>query len=49
MNFDTTATVTLTDKQYRILLDLYHEMNEVFHTLPGNVRHAFLERLHNGL
>lgn len=36
----------LTDKEYSLLLQLYHEMHEVFIMLPAFVLGAFYERLY---
>jgi len=35
----------MTDTQYRILLELYHEYNEAYQTLSDEIRMAFLARL----
>lgn len=37
----------LTDKQYQVLLDLYHELPDVFNTLPQYVLDAYYERLYH--
>ena len=36
----------LTDKQYAVLLDLFHELNDAFLALPQQYRDAFYSRLH---
>lgn len=36
----------LTDRQYYLLLDVYHELNMVFHTSPDYVKIAFFARLY---
>lgn len=36
----------MSDKQYQILLDLFHEFNEAFLTLSPEVKSAFYARLH---
>lgn len=36
----------MSDKQYAILLDLFHEYNEAFLTLSQEVKAAFYARLH---
>lgn len=38
--------LVLTDKQYSILLNLYHELNEAFLVLPQPVLDAFYTRLY---
>lgn len=38
----------MTETQYRILLDLYHEYNEAFNTLSSEIKQLFLQRLHEG-
>lgn len=38
-------TVTLTDKQYLVLLDLYHECNDAHKSLPAAWRDAYQQRL----
>lgn len=35
----------LSNKQYGLLLDLYHELNEAFQALPGHIKDAFYSRL----
>lgn len=39
--------VNLTDKQYKILLDLYHELHAVFRTIPNEYKIAFLKKLYS--
>lgn len=36
----------MSDKQYQVLLDLYHEFNEAFLTLDQAVKSAFFDRLY---
>lgn len=36
----------LTEKQYRILLDLYNEFNEAFLSLADHIKEAFYRRLY---
>lgn len=36
----------LSDKQYSILLDLFHELNDDFHLLSEATKEAFYKRLH---
>lgn len=36
----------LTDKQYEIVLNLYHELNAEFYRLSEKVRFAFYRRLY---
>lgn len=36
----------MTDKQYQVLLDLFNEWNEAFHTLAPSVKAAFYDRLY---
>lgn len=38
--------LVLTDKQYAILLDLFHEYNETFKKLPMETNRAFYDRLY---
>lgn len=38
--------VELSLKQYAVLLDLFHEVNEVFETMPTRYREAFFKMLH---
>lgn len=38
----------MTNKQYRILMELYHEYNEAFQALPLDVRNMFYARLYQG-
>lgn len=35
----------LSNKQYLLLLDLFHELNEAFVALPADIKAAFYERL----
>lgn len=37
---------TLTDKQYTLLLDVFHELSMVFHTAPEKVKAAYFKRLY---
>lgn len=37
----------LNDKQYKALLELYHEFNEAFIALPPYMQQAFYARLYN--
>lgn len=37
--------VTLTEQQYLILLNLYHNYNDAFITLNGNIQDAFYSRV----
>lgn len=39
--------LTLTDKQYQILLDLYHELNNEFMRLSEPVQAAFWAKLNS--
>jgi len=36
----------MTDTQYRVLLDLFNEWNEAFHSLAPHVKDAFYDRLY---
>lgn len=38
--------MTLTDKQYQILLDLFHEMPDAFRALPAPYLDAYYKRLY---
>jgi len=38
----------MTDRQYSILLDLYHEYNEAFQSLPNSILRAFYVKLQHG-
>lgn len=38
--------MTLTDKEYQVLLDLYNEFNMAFKTLHPTVQAAFYDRLY---
>lgn len=38
--------MTLTEKQYQLLLDLYHELPDAFNALPQIVLSAYYERLY---
>lgn len=35
----------LSNKQYTLLLDLYHALPEAFHALPGHIKDAFNTKL----
>lgn len=37
---------TLTDKQYSVLLDFFHEFPEQFYNLPQDVLNAYFARLY---
>lgn len=36
----------MTDTQYRVLLDLFNEWNEAFHSLSAEVKGKFYDRLY---
>jgi hypothetical protein len=40
--------IKLTDKQYALLLDLYHEFNLAFYSLDPAIRSAYFKRLYQG-
>lgn len=37
----------MSDKQYSILLDLFHEYNEAFNALPDSIKQAYYARLYS--
>lgn len=37
----------MTDKQYAVLLNLYHEYTEAFNGLPYNIKQEFFMRLYS--
>lgn len=45
MDFLNPSETTMSDRQYAVLLELFHEYNEVFQGLAEPVRDAFYERL----
>jgi len=38
--------MVLTDKQYLVLIDLFHELHEAFQALPNEFKDAFYKRLY---
>ena len=36
----------MTDRQYQVMLALYHECNEEFWLIPASTREAFFKRLY---
>lgn len=42
----TADTYDLTDREYKILSDLYHEATDIFHTLPRYIQQAFWNRVY---
>ena len=38
----------LTEEEYKVLRDLYHNFNEAFHSLPNAILLAYYGRLYEG-